>query len=301
MWLVTFLGLASILGSSLIFINAVEQLGEKLGLTRFAVGAVLIAFLTALPETSIALISPLVGSTQAFEVGQAAVVGAPSITILLGVPLIFYITKRRAATQKGISLNYEAFAILFPIAVALGYFASQLRMIGAVVVLAFGCYFAYLNVKMEGERFETKERLYLSRLIQNELVALPLQLVVGLIGLLYSADVFIDSLAALANPFFYAVILSPFGTCLQEVLAATILAAKGRGDIGLAVLAGENMIQSTFVAGIGMLATPWQLTLPALLLAVTFAAVAASYSLAPRTMRFLGIPAYVAYVLIALI
>ncbi len=299
MWLAA-LSLPFLLCSSLVFINAVERLGDRLGLTRFALGAVLVAFLTALPETSIAIVSPFVGTKEAFEVGEAAVLGAPSITILLGVPLIMNLSKTRSPSHHyGLKLNYRVFAVIFPFVAILGFAASQLRAIAATLLLSIGLYLSYLNIKMKDERFEAEEELYLSRILRSENLALPIQLLIGLVGMIYSADILIDSLSAFSNPFLYSVIISPFGTCLQEVIAATLLTMKGKWDVGLAVLAGENMIQTTIVSGIGMLVTPWSLPFNAVLVALTFSAIAGAYSLAPRTMRFLGVPAYLVYLIVA--
>ena len=45
------LSLAAILGAAVLFTNAVEILGDRLGLSRGGVGSVLAAVGTALPET----------------------------------------------------------------------------------------------------------------------------------------------------------------------------------------------------------------------------------------------------------
>jgi cation:H+ antiporter len=119
--------------------------------------------------------------------------------------------------------------------------------------------------------------------------------------MLYSAETFAGSLAGFAHPFVYAVVISPFGTCLQEVVAAVLLALKGKGDVGMAVLAGENVIQATIVSGVGMLATPWTLPFTGFAVALIFALVGLVYSFAPHTMRYLGIPAYVGYIFLAAI
>jgi len=47
--------------STVVFVDGVERIAARLGLTRFATGALLAAALTALPESFIALISPLQG------------------------------------------------------------------------------------------------------------------------------------------------------------------------------------------------------------------------------------------------
>ena len=52
------LSLAAILGAAVIFTNAVEILGDRLGLGHGAVGSILAAVGTALPETMILSTAP---------------------------------------------------------------------------------------------------------------------------------------------------------------------------------------------------------------------------------------------------
>ncbi len=69
--------LAILLGAEL-FTNGVEWAGHKLGLAEGAVGSVLAAVGTALPETMIPLIAIVVTGTEgANEVGVGAILGAP--------------------------------------------------------------------------------------------------------------------------------------------------------------------------------------------------------------------------------
>ncbi len=61
------ISLVAILGAAIVFTNAVEILGERLELGGGAVGSVLAAVGTALPETMI----PLVAITMSIIIGPA--------------------------------------------------------------------------------------------------------------------------------------------------------------------------------------------------------------------------------------
>ncbi|HZC19715.1 MAG TPA: hypothetical protein VE225_08370, partial [Rubrobacteraceae bacterium] len=63
------LSLAAILGAAVLFTNAIEMLGERLNLGQGAVGSVLAAVGTALPETMIPVVA-LIGAALAG--GQAS-------------------------------------------------------------------------------------------------------------------------------------------------------------------------------------------------------------------------------------
>ena len=92
------LSFAVILAGALLFTNAVEWLGHRLKLGEGAVGSILAAVGTAMPETLIAIVA-LVGSAEGGEdVAIGAIVGAPFLlaTLAMGlVGLFAYIYRER--------------------------------------------------------------------------------------------------------------------------------------------------------------------------------------------------------------
>src|ERR671925_1620934 len=91
---------AVILAGALLFTNAIEWIGHKLGLGEGAVGSLLAAVGTAMPETLIAIVA-LVGSTQSEEVAVGAIVGAPFLlaTLAMGLVGLFAFLYRRRRPQ----------------------------------------------------------------------------------------------------------------------------------------------------------------------------------------------------------
>ena len=88
------LALAAILVAASLFTNAVEILGAQLGLQQGAVGSVLAAVGTALPETIIPMVAILESvftgrePGKAAEVGTGAVLGAPFMLVTLALFVI---------------------------------------------------------------------------------------------------------------------------------------------------------------------------------------------------------------------
>ena len=77
-WIELIVALAVILFGAQLFTNGVEWIGERLGLSQGAVGSVLAAIGTALPETLLPLIAILTGgAVSGDEIGVGAIVGAP--------------------------------------------------------------------------------------------------------------------------------------------------------------------------------------------------------------------------------
>src|SRR5688500_6469097 len=97
--------LVVILVAAELFTNGIEWFGHKLNLAEGAVGSVLAAVGTALPETMIPLVAILFAGTGAdagagHEIGVGAILGAPFMLSTLamfvtGLGVIFYARRRR--------------------------------------------------------------------------------------------------------------------------------------------------------------------------------------------------------------
>src|SRR4029077_2663252 len=88
-----------ILAGAELFTNGIEWFGRKLGLAEGAVGSVLAAVGTALPETMIPIIAILFsGSASANEVGIGAILGAPFMLSTLAMFVtgvaVLYVSRR---------------------------------------------------------------------------------------------------------------------------------------------------------------------------------------------------------------
>src|ERR1700733_9846359 len=143
---------AIVLGGALLFTNAVEWLGHRLGLGEGAVGSVLAAVGTAAPETLIAIVALLDTEPESEGVAIGAIVGAPFLlgTLAMGlVGLFAYLYRGRRA--QGTRLEAHAptlerdllfFLVFFGVAGALAWGPpAPLRIVAGVVFLcAYGVY-----------------------------------------------------------------------------------------------------------------------------------------------------------------
>src|SRR4051794_9070261 len=81
------------------FVNAVEWLGERLNVGKMAVGTILAAFGTALPESVVTLVAVTTGVTpEAKDIGVGAAMGGPLAlaTVAYGVTGAMLLLKRRS-------------------------------------------------------------------------------------------------------------------------------------------------------------------------------------------------------------
>src|SRR5919198_5724734 len=96
---------AVILAGALLFTNAVEWIGYRLRLGEGAVGSLLAAVGTAMPETLIAIVALIEGS-KSEDIAVGAIVGAPFLLATLAMGLVgFTAYAYRASRPGGIRLR----------------------------------------------------------------------------------------------------------------------------------------------------------------------------------------------------
>src|SRR5918996_4501938 len=143
---------AVVLAGALLFTNAVEWLGHRREVGEGAVGSVLAAVGTAMPETLIAIVA-LVGAEEgADQVAVGAIVGAPFLlgTLAMGLVGLFaysYRGRRRQGTElrahvPTLDRDLLFFLAFFALGLALGWGApAELRIpIGLAFFAAYAVY-----------------------------------------------------------------------------------------------------------------------------------------------------------------
>ena len=124
-----FVSFAVILAGALLFTNAVEWIGHRLQLGEGAVGSLLAAVGTAMPETLISIVA-LVGAKEgADDVAIGAIVGAPFLlaTLAMGlVGLFAYLYRRKR--EQGLELRVHRPTLERDLLFFLAFFALALAL-----------------------------------------------------------------------------------------------------------------------------------------------------------------------------
>jgi cation:H+ antiporter len=274
------LSFAVILAGALLFTNSIEWIGHKLSLGEGAVGSLLAAVGTALPETLIAIVA-LVGATQSEEVAIGAIVGAPFLlaTLAMGlVGLTAYGYRRRRA--QGIRLRAHVptldrdlafFMVFFGLALALGFGAPEsIRAPAGIVGVA--SYFAYVFFTVRGagplQPDETLNPLIImrgdGRAAEPPLWLAIIQCLVGLGAMIGGAHLFVEELLQVAEelgvePIVLSLILAPLATELPEKVNSFFWVREGKDALALGNITGAMVFQSTIPVGIGLIFTDWEL------------------------------------------
>ncbi|MDT0476648.1 sodium:calcium antiporter [Streptomyces sp. DSM 41014] len=283
------------------FVNAVEWLGERLDIGRSAVGTILAAFGTALPESVVTLVAVTTGATeQAKNIGVGAAMGGPLAlaTVAYGVTGAMLLLQRRgrnrathattglpsgvpedadalgsAKDMKRLARDQKWFLPIFVVKVALGLVAFAFKpVLGVFFFAAYAVYFwrEIRSSRAEDDDEEELEPLKLQpRKASPATWAVVAQTLATLVVIFFAADLFVRQLDAIGTMLglsttVTALLLSPIATELPEIMNAVIWVRQGKTRLALANISGAMMIQATVPSGIGILFTTWHFDAPLL-------------------------------------
>jgi cation:H+ antiporter len=269
-----------ILAGALLFTNAVEWIGHRLELGEGAVGSLLAAVGTAMPETLIAIVA-LIGATKSEDVAVGAIVGAPFLlaTLAMGlVGLTAYLY--RARRPQGIELRAHVptldrdlifFLVFFGLALALGFGApEEVRIPAGILFFCAYPIYVWRTLARSGaiQPEETLNRLIMDRRPGHEndpsIGIAVLQFLVGLGAMVGGAHLFVEELLHVAEDIgveaiVLSLILAPLATELPEKVNSFFWVREGKDSLALGNITGAMVFQSVIPVGIGLIFTDWDL------------------------------------------
>ncbi|OZI26644.1 hypothetical protein CAL26_04795 [Bordetella genomosp. 9] len=263
------------------FVNGVEWVGHRLELGATAVGTVLAAFGTALPESAVTFMAVVFGTTpDQKDIGVGAAMGGPLVLstvayAVVGLSLL-RLQKRRPvgaddprikADQQRLARDQGWFMAIFIFKVGLGLIAFAWKPWLGILFLA--AYALYVKRELAAEETcseaDVLEPLKLRpRDPQPTMGWACFQTVLALVVIAIASRVFvlqIESLGELfgASPHIAALLLAPVATELPEIMNAIIWVRQGKERLALANISGAMMIQATIPSALGIFLTPWLL------------------------------------------
>jgi cation:H+ antiporter len=278
---------AIVLSGALLFTNAIEWIGHRLEVGVGAVGSILAAVGTAMPETLIAIVALLSTNERSEDVAIGAIVGAPFLLATLAMGLVglfayMYRDKRDQGTQLNVhrptlERDLVFFLVLFAIGGALAWGPpAELRIpVGIAFILAYGFYIR-LTLRGGGE-VQSEESLnpliFERRAERGEdpaLILCLIQLLVGLGAMVGGAHLFVEELLHIAEsigvePLVLALILAPLATELPEKVNSFFWVREGKDALALGNISGAMVFQSMVPVGMGLIFTDWELSWTAIL------------------------------------
>lgn len=282
------IGLGIILTGAGFFTNGIEWLGKKMRLTEGAVGSVLAAVGTALPETIIPIIAILFGTGESgHEIGIGAILGAPfmlgTLAFFLAGGSVLLFRKRRNENYPRIEPETSVirrdlvfFLIVYSLAIAASFLPAGLKPFVIFILIGGYAFFVYRTCTGGAciDESCTLDPLFLARRHDDPpLVRVLLQVLLAFIGIIAGAKLFVGGIEHLsaslgASPLLIALLVAPVATEMPEKFNSIIWLSQRKDTLAIGNITGAMVFQSSVIPAVGIALTPWELSPVALLSAV---------------------------------
>jgi cation:H+ antiporter len=275
-----------ILAGAELFTNGIEWFGRKLGLAEGAVGSVLAAVGTALPETMIPIIAILFSTGEhSEEIGVGAILGAPFMLATLAMFVtglaVMYQARRRPegdvmpVDTKVLGQDIRSFVITYGVAIAAAVFlppdATLPKIVIAIVLLVV--YGWYVKAHFEADPsvdVEDLAPLRFHRFDAGRTVApdgaprlriINIQVLAALALIIAGAVAFVDAVGHVATSIgvsqvLLSLVIAPIATELPEKFNSIIWVRQGKDTLAMGNITGAMVFQSAIPVSVALIFAP---------------------------------------------
>jgi len=281
--IILLLALAIVFFAAEFFTNALEHLGERIGVSEGVTGSIFAAVGTAMPETIVPIVAILGGGAAAsvnHAIGLGAILGAPFMLSTLSIGMMAWFAGRkrgwmasfspeRSGLERDIGTFLLAFALVIVGALLPESWASAKTL---VAISLFLIYFIYLlrtiraskALVEDGHATEAEQALYLARLLGDATPVVLLQLLAGLSLLVIGAKMFVYGVEQVSDmvgisALVVSLLVVPIATEMPEKVNSILWIRRGRDTLAFGNITGAMVFQGTMIPAIGMLLMPWHL------------------------------------------
>jgi cation:H+ antiporter len=291
------LSFAVILMGCEFFTNGVEWTGKRFSLSEGAIGSVLAAVGTALPETLIPLIAILMlGGDAGAEIGVGAILGAPFMLSTLalfvcGLSVLIFARRRNTRTLhiNGILIRRDLkfFLLAYSLAAIAALAPPSLDIIkkalGFTLIPLYILYTLYTLKTGEAGSSEGLKALYFDSVIKRCIpgknvdkdcpdprepatALILIQVFASLGAIILGANLFVNQINDIAiflgiNPLILSLIISPIATELPEKFNSLLWIRERKDTFAIGNITGAMVFQSCIPVTIGILLTGWHLNI----------------------------------------
>ena len=233
------------------FVDGASGIAAKLRIPQLVIGLTIVAMGTSAPEAAVSISAALKGSAD-ITIGN--IVGSNILNILIILGLASAIVPI-AVAKSTICIDTPFMLFITGVLLALGWDTTITLVDGLILLLLFAAYLGYMlyMAKKGGDEGEEIKDLKLWQAL--------LYTIIGLVLIVWGADVAVDAATALARIFglserFIGLTVVALGTSLPELFTSVTAARKGNADIAIGNIVGSNIFNILFVVGLSAIIVP---------------------------------------------
>ena len=241
-------------------VDGASAIARKAGVSQFVIGLTIVGFGTSCPELVVSLTGAIEGNAD-ICVGNVVGSNIFNTLFILGLTsLIMPVTMTETNRRRDIPIFLLATVLLLALGLTdrlLLHTAAQLSRLDAMLMLlAFVAYMVYCfrsNSAQEASVEAHEKPVTLWKAI--------ILVLLGLGGLIFGGDMFVDNATALARQIgvsdkFIAVTILAGGTSLPELATSIVAAAKKKDQLALGNILGSNVFNALLILGASALVQP---------------------------------------------
>ena len=251
--------LALIIVGAMLLTDGSTALAARFRVPEFIVGLTIVAVGTSMPELTVSFISALNGES-AMAIGNVVGSNVFNTLAILGVCAVFSpILFTKTNIRRDIPICIAA-SIALVIATAINNDISRIE--GILLLVA---YIAMIVMMIRSEKKALLKNPAPTQSIENAKPMpawrIPVWILLGLGGLIWGGDLFVDSASAIARAWgvpksTIAITLVAGGTSLPELASSLVAIFKGRASLALGNVLGSNIANILLILGLCGSITP---------------------------------------------
>jgi cation:H+ antiporter len=258
-------------------VDNIVKLSRFFRISQVAIGFLLLAVATSLPELSVSVVSSALGE-GAIAAGNVFGSNIANILLVLGIGAYMYGLKISAGNLRDIGLVLLLTTII-SVYIIFNSSIGQKALGFAEGILLLGMFAGYVWYTLKRKRAEEEEGN--GQITKKEALNAFLLFGVGVMVVLVSSGFVVSSAVSLARTFgiaesFIGATVIAIGTSLPELSIDLHAIRKKQYGVALGDAIGSNMANITLVLGAAAAINPIEVTLPVFIAALLFAVIANS-------------------------
>lgn len=252
-FLLLLFGLLFLFAGGELLVRGSSSLALSLGLTPLVVGLTVVAFGTSSPELVVSVQAALKGNS-AISIGNVIGSNIANIALILGLSAVI----KPVFVQSSAIKREIPFMIFISVVFTLFVFTKQIDFFAGITFILFLVLYVIISIYISKK--EKQNELFGAVKTKYPAIVSILFVVLGLVGLAYGSDLFIEGSVRLAkllgaSEFLIGLTVVAVGTSLPELVTSVVAAIKNEADILVGNIVGSNIFNILAIIGIAAVIT----------------------------------------------